>query len=196
MLRTREAKPWERFLPPCLSSSSPLPHSATSPALTHWCLSLPPCPPSQIGQPFDTIKVRLQVLGQGTALAAKLPPSEVYKDSMDCVRKMIKSEGPLSFYKGTVAPLVGNMVLLGIHFPVFSSVRKMLEGDDHYSNFSHANVLLSGAAAGAAGSLISAPVELVRTKMQMQVRAWAWLGFAGSLTGFRVLLLLCGLLER
>ncbi|PNW84152.1 hypothetical protein CHLRE_04g223300v5 [Chlamydomonas reinhardtii] len=124
-----------------------------------------------IGQPFDTIKVRLQVLGQGTALAAKLPPSEVYKDSMDCIRKMIKSEGPLSFYKGTVAPLVGNMVLLGIHFPVFSAVRKQLEGDDHYSNFSHANVLLSGAAAGAAGSLISAPVELVRTKMQMQRRA-------------------------
>ncbi len=125
--------------------------------------------PMQIGQPFDTIKVRLQVLGQGTALAAKLPPSEVYKDSMDCVRKMVRSEGPLSFYKGTVAPLVGNMVLLGIHFPTFSNVRKMLEGDDHYSNFSYTNTLISGAAAGAAGSLVSTPVELVRTKMQMQV---------------------------
>lgn len=132
-----------------------------------------------IGQPFDTIKVRLQVLGQGTALAAKLPPSEVYKDSMDCVRKMVRNEGPLSFYKGTVAPLVGNMVLLGIHFPTFSNVRKMLEGDDHYSNFSYTNTLLSGAAAGAAGSLVSTPVELVRTKMQMQRRA----ALAGSVAG-------------
>ncbi|PNH09961.1 putative mitochondrial carrier C4G9.20c [Tetrabaena socialis] len=124
-----------------------------------------------IGQPFDTIKVRLQVLGQGTALAAKLPPSEVYKDSMDCVRKMIRAEGPLSFYKGTVAPLFGNMILLGIHFPTFSAVRKSLEGDDHYTNFSSTNVLISGAAAGAAGSLVSTPVELVRTKMQLQRRA-------------------------
>ncbi|GFR41679.1 hypothetical protein Agub_g2425, partial [Astrephomene gubernaculifera] len=97
-----------------------------------------------IGQPFDTIKVRLQVLGKGTAMAAKLPPSEVYSNSMDCVRKMVRNEGPLSFYKGTVAPLVGNMVLLGIHFPTFSTVRKALEGDDHYSNFSYANTLLSG----------------------------------------------------
>ncbi|KXZ50486.1 hypothetical protein GPECTOR_16g661 [Gonium pectorale] len=132
-----------------------------------------------IGQPFDTIKTRLQVLGAGTALAAKLPPSEVYKDSMDCVRKMVRSEGPLSFYKGTVAPLFGNMILLGIHFPVFSHVRKQLEGDDHYSNFSYTNALISGAAAGAAGSLVSTPVELVRTKMQMQRRA-ALAGSAGS----------------
>ncbi|EFJ47772.1 hypothetical protein VOLCADRAFT_61165 [Volvox carteri f. nagariensis] len=124
-----------------------------------------------IGQPFDTIKVRLQVLGQGTALAAQLPPSEVYKDSLDCVRKMVRNEGPLSFYKGTVAPLVGNMVLLGIHFPTFSYVRKQLEGDDHYTNFSYTNTLLSGAAAGAAGSLVSTPVELVRTKMQLQSAA-------------------------
>ncbi|KAG2488586.1 hypothetical protein HYH03_012906 [Edaphochlamys debaryana] len=124
-----------------------------------------------IGQPFDTIKVRLQVLGKGTAAAAKLPPSEVYLNSMDCVRKMVKNEGPLSFYKGTVAPLAGNMVLLGIHFPVFSHVRRQLEGDDHYSQFSASNVLISGAAAGLAGSLVSTPVELVRTKMQMQRRA-------------------------
>ncbi|GIL64612.1 hypothetical protein Vafri_18503 [Volvox africanus] len=124
-----------------------------------------------IGQPFDTVKTRLQVMGQGTALAAQLAPSEVYKDSMDCVRKMIRSEGPLSLYKGTAAPLVGNMLLLGIHFPTFSYVRQQLEGDGHYANFSATNTLISGAAAGAIGSLVSTPVELVRTKMQMQRRA-------------------------
>lgn len=53
----------------------------------------------QVGQPFDTIKTRLQVLGQGTALAKTMPPEYVYKHSMDCFRKMLKHEGPLSFYK-------------------------------------------------------------------------------------------------
>lgn len=126
-----------------------------------------------IGQPFDTIKTRLQVLGQGTALAKTLPSEYVYKNSMDCVRKMMKNEGPFSLYKGTVAPLVGNMVLLGIHFPVFSKTKTYMEQTRNHDkkSFSLLNVLAAGGAAGAVGSLVSCPVELVRTKMQMQRRA-------------------------
>lgn len=124
-----------------------------------------------VGQPFDTIKTRLQVLGQGTALAATLPPEMTYKNSMDCVRKMVKNEGPFSLYKGTVAPLIGNMILLGIHFPVFSKVRAALEDGEAPGTFSHWKILAAGGAAGAAGSLVSTPVELVRTKLQMQRRA-------------------------
>ncbi|GLC65904.1 hypothetical protein PLESTF_000356500 [Pleodorina starrii] len=112
-------------------------------------------------------------------LATQLPASEVYRDSLDCARKMLRFEGPLSFYKGTLAPLFGNMVLLGIHFPVFAYVRRQLEGDEHYTNFSYTNTLASGAVAGTAGALVSTPVELVRTKLQMQRRA-ALAGVAAS----------------
>jgi solute carrier family 25 carnitine/acylcarnitine transporter 20/29 len=33
----------------------------------------------------------------------------------------------MSLYKGTIAPLLGNMVLLGIHFPTFNKTRAYLE---------------------------------------------------------------------
>jgi solute carrier family 25 carnitine/acylcarnitine transporter 20/29 len=42
-----------------------------------------------VGQPFDTIKTRLQVLGKGTIGAAGMPPEMVYSSGMDCVRKMV-----------------------------------------------------------------------------------------------------------
>lgn len=42
-----------------------------------------------VGQPFDTIKTRLQVLGKGTIGAAGMPPEMVYNNGMDCVRKMV-----------------------------------------------------------------------------------------------------------
>jgi len=42
-----------------------------------------------VGQPFDTIKTRLQVLGKGTIGAAGMPPEMVYTSGMDCVRKMV-----------------------------------------------------------------------------------------------------------
>jgi solute carrier family 25 carnitine/acylcarnitine transporter 20/29 len=120
-----------------------------------------------VGQPFDTIKTRLQVLGKGTIGAAGMPPEMVYTSGMDCVRKMFKAEGPFSLYKGTVAPLLGNMVLLGIHFPTFHKTRDYLEAGDAPGTFTPWKILASGAAAGAAGSVVSSPTELIRTKMQM-----------------------------
>ncbi|KAF8059734.1 SPAC4G9.20c [Scenedesmus sp. PABB004] len=120
-----------------------------------------------VGQPFDTIKTRLQVLGKGTIGAAGMPPEMVYNGGMDCVRKMFKAEGPLSLYKGTVAPLLGNMLLLGIHFPTFHKTRDYLEAGDAPGTFTPWKILASGAAAGAAGSVVSSPTELIRTKMQM-----------------------------
>lgn len=42
-----------------------------------------------VGQPFDTIKTRLQVLGKGTIGAQGMPPEMVYNGGMDCVRKMV-----------------------------------------------------------------------------------------------------------
>lgn len=138
-----------------------------------------------VGQPFDTIKTRLQVLGVGTALAKTMPPEYVYKHSMDCVTKMVKHEGPLSLYKGTVAPLIGNMVLLGIHFPVFNATRTYLMGGQKTTkeNFDPVKTLIAGGAGGAAGSLVSCPVELVRTKMTMQRRALLATSVAGANTG-------------
>ncbi|KAF6266555.1 low-CO2-inducible chloroplast envelope protein [Scenedesmus sp. NREL 46B-D3] len=120
-----------------------------------------------VGQPFDTIKTRLQVLGRGTIGAAGMPPEMVYSNGLDCVRKMMKSEGPFSLYKGTVAPLLGNMVLLGIHFPTFTKTRAYLESGDAQGAFTPWKILAAGAAAGAAGSVVSSPTELIRTKMQM-----------------------------
>lgn len=109
-------------------------------------------------------------MGAGTALAAKLPPSDVYKNSNDCLVKMVRNEGWTSLYKGVMAPLLGNMLLLGIHFPTFSNTKKVLDEMYPTTEFSHAKVLASGAAAGLAGSIVSCPTEHVRTKMMLQRR--------------------------
>lgn len=64
------------------------------------------------------------------------------------------------------------MVLLGIHFPVFNATRKyLMGGPTTVDNFDPVKTWIGGAAGGAAGSLVSCPVELVRTKMTMQRRA-------------------------
>ncbi|PGH27579.1 hypothetical protein AJ80_00821 [Polytolypa hystricis UAMH7299] len=47
-----------------------------------------------LGQPFDIVKVRLQTTTQ-------------YSSALDCATKILKNEGPLAFYKGTLTPLIG-----------------------------------------------------------------------------------------
>jgi solute carrier family 25 carnitine/acylcarnitine transporter 20/29 len=59
------------------------------------------------------------------------------------------------------------MVLLGIHFPTFTKTRAYLESNDAPGTFAPWKILAAGAAAGAAGSVVSSPTELIRTKMQM-----------------------------
>jgi solute carrier family 25 carnitine/acylcarnitine transporter 20/29 len=59
------------------------------------------------------------------------------------------------------------MLLLGIHFPTFHKTRDYLEAGDAPGTFTPWKILAAGAAAGAAGSVVSSPTELIRTKMQM-----------------------------
>jgi solute carrier family 25 carnitine/acylcarnitine transporter 20/29 len=42
----------------------------------------------------DIVKVRLQTTTQ-------------YSSAVDCASKILKNEGPLAFYKGTLTPLIG-----------------------------------------------------------------------------------------
>jgi solute carrier family 25 carnitine/acylcarnitine transporter 20/29 len=58
------------------------------------------------------------------------------------------------------------MVLLGIHFPTFNRTRAYLE-EGCEPGLHHSKILAAGATAGAAGSVVSSPTELIRTKMQM-----------------------------
>jgi Mitochondrial carrier protein len=44
--------------------------------------------------PADIVKVRLQTTNQ-------------YSSALDCAAKILRNEGPLAFYKGTLTPLVG-----------------------------------------------------------------------------------------
>lgn len=60
-----------------------------------------------VGQPFDTIKTRLQVLGKGTIGAQGMPPEMVYSNGMDCVRKMVSRVQLLENRICALAPSAG-----------------------------------------------------------------------------------------
>ncbi|KAA8644759.1 hypothetical protein EYZ11_002211 [Aspergillus tanneri] len=112
-----------------------------------------------LGQPFDIVKVRLQTTTQ-------------YSNALDCASKILKNEGPLAFYKGTLTPLIGIGACVSVQFGAFHEARRRLEelNKKKYavSTLSYGQYYLAGSFAGVTNSVLSGPIEHVRIRLQTQ----------------------------
>ncbi|KAF8541927.1 mitochondrial carrier protein [Trichophaea hybrida] len=113
-----------------------------------------------IGQPFDIIKVRLQTTSK-------------YSNALDAATKIYKHEGPLAFYKGTLTPLIGIGACVSVQFGAFHEARRRIETynkkfNPHRTDLSYSQYYLAGATAGIANTVLSAPIEHVRIRLQTQ----------------------------
>lgn len=139
-----------------------------------------------IGQPFDLVKVRLQT-NPGTS-------------SISVISKVLRNEGPLAFYKGTVAPLFGVGACVSLQFYGFLEVKRQLLKRLHKSELQlWPETYIAGAAAGIVNAPVTAPVEQLRILLQSSTTAtsltqtvlhiWRNHGFRGLYRGFNVTLL-------
>lgn len=118
-----------------------------------------------VGQPFDIIKVRIQ---------AQSPINPMYKGSLDCAKKIYKNEGFGTFYRGTLAPLVGIGTCVSIQFGVNEACKRILKkykknnGDKDPNHLTIFQLACCGAVAGLSNAVVSIPVEHIRIKMQVE----------------------------
>ncbi|KAI5790713.1 mitochondrial carrier domain-containing protein [Peziza echinospora] len=114
-----------------------------------------------LGQPFDIIKVRLQT-------STAVPPPTAIQTALS----LYKSEGPLSFYKGTLTPLLGIGACVSVQFGAFHYARRqiqsLLNDPAGRKDLTYSQYYLAGAFAGIANTPLSAPIEHVRIRLQTQ----------------------------
>ncbi|CAG0889708.1 unnamed protein product [Cyprideis torosa] len=113
-----------------------------------------------VGHPFDTIKVRLQT--QSSA-------NPMYKGAVDCCLKTIRSESISGLYKGLTSPLAGVALVNGIMFGTYGNLLKIMPDPD-----SIRAQTLCGAIGGFCQAFVTAPMELAKTRMQLQDRGQGW----------------------
>ncbi|XP_038632852.1 mitochondrial basic amino acids transporter [Scyliorhinus canicula] len=106
-----------------------------------------------VGHPFDTVKVRLQVQN---------PDQPRYRGTVHCFRSIIKQESVFGLYKGIGSPMMGLTFINAIVFGVQGNTMRYLESDTPLNQF------LAGAAAGAIQCVICCPMELAKTRLQLQ----------------------------
>ncbi|XP_062325221.1 mitochondrial basic amino acids transporter isoform X1 [Osmerus eperlanus] len=106
-----------------------------------------------VGHPFDTVKVRLQVQNVDKPL---------YRGTYHCFQSIIRQESMLGLYKGIGSPMMGLTFINAIVFGVQGNAMRKLAKDTPLNQF------LAGASAGTIQCVICCPMELAKTRMQLQ----------------------------
>lgn len=129
-----------------------------------------------VGQPFDTTKVRLQTSSTPTS-------------ALDVVRKLIKHEGPLAFYKGTLTPLVGVGACVSIQFGVNEAMKRFFHSlnPQPQETLQLSQYYICGLVSGVANSFLASPIEHVRIRLQTQTGSGSAAEFKGPLDCIRKL---------
>jgi solute carrier family 25 aspartate/glutamate transporter 12/13 len=111
--------------------------------------------------PIDLVKTRMQnqrSSGVGHVL---------YKNSLDCAKKVIKNEGFLGLYSGVLPQLVGVAPEKAIKLTVNDLVRGKLT-DKSSGNIKLPSEMLAGGTAGACQVVFTNPLEIVKIRLQIQ----------------------------
>ncbi|EGV65156.1 hypothetical protein CANTEDRAFT_113631 [Yamadazyma tenuis ATCC 10573] len=110
-----------------------------------------------VGQPFDTVKVRLQSAAEGT-----------YSGAGDVMKQLVRNEGLRGFYKGTLTPLVGVGACVSVQFSVNEFMKRHYDGKLNGGQLSLLQFFNCGAVAGFANGFLGAPIEHIRIRLQIQ----------------------------
>jgi len=108
------------------------------------------------GHPFDTLKVRLQTA----------PPGH-FSSFTDCVKQTFAKEGAKGFYKGVGSPLVGVSAINSVLFFTWGRAQRLLQPDKNVPLTTY-ELICAGALTGLAVAFAEGPVDLVKSKMQVQ----------------------------
>ncbi|TAQ88609.1 hypothetical protein B7494_g3047 [Chlorociboria aeruginascens] len=110
--------------------------------------------------PIDLVKTRMQ--NQRSSRVGEM----LYKNSIDCFRKVIKNEGFTGLYSGVLPQLVGVAPEKAIKLTVNDLVRGHFSSKDGKIRVPHE--ILAGGSAGACQVIFTNPLEIVKIRLQVQ----------------------------
>ncbi|KAK3825166.1 MAG: mitochondrial carrier domain-containing protein [Benniella sp.] len=109
--------------------------------------------------PIDLVKTRMQ--NQRSKVVGEL----LYKNSIDCFKKVLKNEGVLGLYRGLGPQLVGVAPEKAIKLTMNDLVRRHLTDKD--GNISFMGELIAGGVAGGSQVVFTNPLEIVKIRLQV-----------------------------
>lgn len=86
-----------------------------------------------------------------------------YRGTLHCLKTIIAKDSVRGLYRGLSSPLAGVSFVNAIVFGIYGNVQRLSGNSNSYKTH-----FLAGASAGLVQSLISSPMELAKTRLQLQ----------------------------
>ena len=87
-----------------------------------------------------------------------------YRNMLHCMKTMIARDSIRGLYRGMSSPMLGISAINAVVFGVYGNVQRISSNPNSY--MSH---FLAGSMAGATQSIITSPMELAKTRLQVQM---------------------------
>ena len=111
-----------------------------------------------VGQPMDTVKIRLQLFG-----------ADKYKGPIDCAIKIVKEEGFMTFFRGLLSPLLASSGINAVLFATFSGSLRLITGSSDskaVDTAKYSHIWSAGMIAAIPQAMILGPTDLIKIRMQ------------------------------
>ncbi|KAF2460865.1 mitochondrial carrier domain-containing protein [Lineolata rhizophorae] len=121
--------------------------------------------------PFELVKIRLQDRAQ----------AHKYNGMLDCVRKIVATEGPLTLYQGLESTIWRHVLWNAGYFGSIFQIRSLMpKPADKKGQIT--TDMVSGAIGGTVGTVLNTPMDVVKSRIQNSPKVpgrppkynWAW----------------------
>ena len=118
------------------------------------------------GQPFDTVKVRMQV------------QPGVFSNSIECFRKTMLGEGVATLWRGSVPALIGALSENTVAFTINGNLKRLMELTRKDSGTpSNMEPFLSGGLTGFCTAFVLCPSDVLKCRAQLSRSQGVSMGF-------------------
>jgi solute carrier family 25 thiamine pyrophosphate transporter 19 len=121
--------------------------------------------------PLDVIKIRLQlqIHSLSDPLSYRGLQGPVYKGTLGTLKQILREEGLTGLWKGNIPAELLYLTYGSVQFSTYTSISQLLETiPAPYTLPNSATSFISGAAAGAAATTVTYPLDLLRTRFAAQ----------------------------
>lgn len=88
-----------------------------------------------------------------------------YKNSLDCVVRVVRQEGVRALYRSYTTQLAMNVPFQIVHFSLYEQLQNLLNFEREYNPISH---IVSGGIAGSVAALATNPFDVCKTLLNTQ----------------------------